>query len=186
MTGLNVFVCLLPCTLLLQLWEGAFVKIAEGSIWRWLSWMLCRDIALSSWHLLGVAQHLRECLPGSCFLQQMSHSAGGGSRPIWAGCEGSFGSPPPPFLHRAHPCILCRCSPLALTKTSSLDCKCSGQVPQDLYMPFWGSSNRLGKSKRGRQEEDSQLARACCDHASAIQSRSLLAFLGYELRRFST
>lgn len=39
-----------------------------------------------------------------------------------------FGSPPPSSLHRAHPCVytcaLCRRSPLALTKTSSLDCKC--------------------------------------------------------------
>lgn len=35
-----------------------------------------------------------------------------------------FGSSPPSSLHRAHPCARCRSSPLALTKTSSLDCKC--------------------------------------------------------------
>lgn len=35
-----------------------------------------------------------------------------------------FGLSPPSSLHRAHPCARCRSSPLALTKTSSLDCKC--------------------------------------------------------------
>lgn len=36
-------------------------------------------------------------------------------------------------------------------------------------MPFGGSPERPGKSKGGRQEEDGQLARARCEHASAIQ-----------------